>query len=98
MPWHDHVVAETTDLGVDDNTFEPVPLDEEIGFILTNAAKYLSKTPSRSDILSVYAGLRRSARPASSLLGQSRQFAAGESPCVAEPSPAGLFATQPMNI
>ena len=24
----------------------------------TNAAKYLSKTPSRSDILSVYAGLR----------------------------------------
>ena len=41
---------------------------------------------------------RRSARPASSLRGQSRQFAAGGSPCAAEPSPAGLFATQPMNI
>ena len=58
VPWHDHVVVGTTDLGVDDITLEPVPLEEEIGFILTNAAKYLSKTPSRSDILSVYAGLR----------------------------------------
>jgi transposase len=36
--------------------------------------------------------------PASSLRGQWRQFAAGGSPCAAEPSPAGLFATQPMNI
>jgi glycerol-3-phosphate dehydrogenase len=58
VPWHDHVVVGTTDLGVDNITVEPVPMDEEIGFILTNAAKYLSKTPSRSDILSVYAGLR----------------------------------------
>ena len=34
------------------------PLDEEIGFILTNASKYLSKRPTRSDVLSVFAGLR----------------------------------------
>ena len=58
VPWHDHVVVGTTDIGVDHISIEPVPLDEEIGFILTNAAKYLSKRPSRSDILSVYAGLR----------------------------------------
>ena len=58
VPWHDHVVVGTTDLGVDNISLEPVPMDEEIGFILTNAAKYLSKIPSRSDILSVYAGLR----------------------------------------
>jgi glycerol-3-phosphate dehydrogenase len=58
VPWHDHVVVGTTDLGVDNITVEPVPMEEEIGFILTNAAKYLSKNPSRSDILSVYAGLR----------------------------------------
>ena len=58
VPWHDHVVVGTTDWGVDNITIEPVPLDEEIGFILANAAKYLSKTPGRSDILSVYAGLR----------------------------------------
>ena len=58
VPWHDHVVVGTTDIGVDDVSLEPVPMDEEIGFILTNAAKYLTKTPSRSDVLSVYAGLR----------------------------------------
>jgi glycerol-3-phosphate dehydrogenase len=58
VPWHDHVVVGTTDMGVDNISLEPVPLDEEIGFILTNAAKYLSKAPSRSDVLSVYAGLR----------------------------------------
>ena len=58
VPWHDHVVVGTTDIGVDNISIEPVPMDEEIGFILTNAAKYLSKGPNRSDILSVYAGLR----------------------------------------
>jgi glycerol-3-phosphate dehydrogenase len=58
VPWHDHVVVGTTDIGVDDISSEPVPMEEEIGFILTNAAKYLGKRPSRSDILSVYAGLR----------------------------------------
>ena len=58
VPWHDHVVVGTTDIGVDDISSEPVPMEEEIGFILTNAAKYLSKRPSRGDILSVYAGLR----------------------------------------
>ena len=58
VPWHDHVVVGTTDIGIDDISIEPVPMEEEIGFILTNAAKYLSKRPGRSDILSVYAGLR----------------------------------------
>ncbi len=33
-------------------------MDEEIGFILTNAAKYLTKPPTRKDVLSVFAGLR----------------------------------------
>jgi glycerol-3-phosphate dehydrogenase len=58
VPWHDHVVVGTTDISVDNIVPEPVPMEEEIGFILTNAAKYLSKRPSRSDVLSVYAGLR----------------------------------------
>lgn len=58
VPWHDHVVVGTTDIPIDEITLEPTPLEEEIGFILTNAAKYLSKRPQRSDVLSVYAGLR----------------------------------------
>jgi glycerol-3-phosphate dehydrogenase len=58
VPWHDCVVVGTTDTSVDDIDIEPHPMDEEIGFILTNASKYLSKRPSRSDVLSVFAGLR----------------------------------------
>ena len=58
VPWHDCVVIGTTDIPVDNIELEPMPMDEEIGFILTNASKYLSKRPSREDVLSVYAGLR----------------------------------------
>ncbi len=58
VPWHDCVVVGTTDTAVDSIVLEPRPTEEEIGFILTNASQYLSKPPSRSDVLSVYAGLR----------------------------------------
>src|ERR1700730_7620403 len=58
VPWHDCVVVGTTDTSVDHIEVEPRPMDAEIGFILTNASKYLSKRPSRSDLLSVFAGLR----------------------------------------
>ena len=58
VPWHDCVVVGTTDTSVDTIQLEPRPMDEEIGFILTNAAQYLSKQPNRSDALSVFAGLR----------------------------------------
>jgi glycerol-3-phosphate dehydrogenase len=58
VPWHDCVVVGTTDTAVDSIVLEPRPTEEEIGFILTNAAQYLSKPPSRGDVLSVYAGLR----------------------------------------
>jgi glycerol-3-phosphate dehydrogenase len=58
VPWHDRVVVGTTDLAMDEITLEPIATDEEIEFILSNASKYLSKRPSRGDVLSVYAGLR----------------------------------------
>jgi glycerol-3-phosphate dehydrogenase len=58
VPWHDCVVVGTTDTSVDSIQLEPRPTDEEIGFILTNAAQYLSKQPNRSDALSAFAGLR----------------------------------------
>jgi glycerol-3-phosphate dehydrogenase len=58
VPWHDCVVVGTTDTSVDHIDVEPRPMEEEIGFILTNASKYLSKRPNRNDVLSVFAGLR----------------------------------------
>ena len=58
VPWHDHVVVGTTDIAVETISLEPTPMEEEIDFILTTSAKYLSKGPERKDVLSVYAGLR----------------------------------------
>jgi glycerol-3-phosphate dehydrogenase len=58
VPWHDCVVVGTTDTAVDAIQLEPRPMEEEIDFILTNAAQYLTKQPTRSDVLSVFAGLR----------------------------------------
>jgi len=51
-------VVGTTDIEVDTPTLEPVATEDEIDFLLTTASKYLVKDPSRSDILSVFSGLR----------------------------------------
>ncbi|MGA9659680.1 MAG: glycerol-3-phosphate dehydrogenase C-terminal domain-containing protein, partial [Asticcacaulis sp.] len=48
----------TTDTAVPTISLEPRPLDEEIDFILRTSAAYLTRVPQRSDILSVFAGLR----------------------------------------
>jgi glycerol-3-phosphate dehydrogenase len=58
IPWHGHAVAGTTDTPVDAPSLEPHALDEEIEFILETAGRYLSRPPTRADILSVYVGLR----------------------------------------
>jgi len=57
-PWHDRVLVGTTDIPVPDISLEPRPMEEEIDFLLTHAAHYLTKDPSSSDILSMFAGLR----------------------------------------
>ena len=63
VPWHNHVVVGTTDTLIDHPSLEPVPLDAEIDFLLETAGQYLTKQPTRSDVLSVFAGLRPLAKP-----------------------------------
>jgi glycerol-3-phosphate dehydrogenase len=58
IPWHGHAVAGTTETPVDAPSLEPRALDEEIDFILETAGRYLSRPPTRADVLSVYVGLR----------------------------------------
>src|SRR6202035_1078543 len=58
IPWHGHAVAGTTDTPVDAPCLEPKALDEEIEFILETAGRYLSRPPTRRDVLAVYVGLR----------------------------------------
>ena len=60
IPWHDRVLIGTTDTPIERSSLElePVPLPEEIDFILDTAGSYLSARPKRSDILSAFAGIR----------------------------------------
>jgi len=58
IPWYQNVIVGTTDTPLQIHSLEPRALDNEIDFVLNTAGKYLSKTPSRKDVLSVFAGLR----------------------------------------
>jgi glycerol-3-phosphate dehydrogenase len=58
IPWHGHTVVGTTDTPIPDVSLEPLPLPEEIDFILETAGRYLHKAPTRDDVLSVFVGIR----------------------------------------
>jgi glycerol-3-phosphate dehydrogenase len=48
----------TTDTPVDEISFEPKPLEEEIEFVLHHANRYLEQKITRKDVRSMFAGLR----------------------------------------
>lgn len=58
IPWHNVVVVGTTDTPIDNIPLEPRAQDEEIAFLLTHAARYLTKNPTAADVKSVFAGVR----------------------------------------
>jgi len=63
VPWHNYFVVGTTDTIIENHSIEPVALDSEVDFVLETAGQYLTKQPKRSDVLSVFAGLRPLAKP-----------------------------------
>lgn len=58
IPWHDRVLLGTTDEPVEEASDDPAPSAEEIGFLLTHAARYLEPSPSENDVTAAFAGLR----------------------------------------
>lgn len=58
IPWNGRVIVGTTDTPIDDVSYEPRALDEELDFLLTHAARYLTNDPTDGDVLSVFAGIR----------------------------------------
>lgn len=58
IPWHGHTLVGTTDTPIAAATLEPVAMEQEIDFILATAGQYLTKAPTRDDVLSVFAGIR----------------------------------------
>ena len=71
IPWHGHTVVGTTDTPIDAPSYDPLPMDQEIEFILETAARYLSRPPTRADILSVYVGIRPLVKAAGSDSGKT---------------------------
>ena len=58
MPWLGKTILGTTDTPRPDQPREPMPFAEEVAFILGEAGRYLARAPQRSDVRSVWVGLR----------------------------------------
>ncbi|MDL1913724.1 MAG: glycerol-3-phosphate dehydrogenase/oxidase [Bergeyella sp.] len=63
IPWRNKALVGTTDTLVEHPNDEPRAKPEEIDFILNTSARYLTKKPTKADVLSVFAGLRPLAAP-----------------------------------
>lgn len=66
IPWHGKILVGTTDTAIDRPEYDPKPRDSEIDFLLEHAGLYLSKPPKRSDIRSIFVGIRPLVRTAKS--------------------------------
>ncbi len=58
LPWLGRTVIGTTDTPIETASLEPRALETEIEFLLEHAAEYLTRAPARSDVLSVFTGIR----------------------------------------
>lgn len=58
IPWQGRTLIGTTDVEIPEASLDPRPAEAEIEFLLQHAGRYLSKVPTRSDILSTFAGIR----------------------------------------
>jgi glycerol-3-phosphate dehydrogenase len=63
VPWLGKVILGTTDTPRSDMPREPAAFEEEVAFILDESARYLAKPPLRSDVRSVWVGLRPLVKP-----------------------------------
>jgi len=63
VPWLGKTILGTTDTPRHDLDREPTAFREEVDFILREAGRYLSKAPTRADVLSVWVGLRPLVKP-----------------------------------
>ncbi len=64
VPWQGKVVIGTTDSHVDHIDLEPLPLAEEIHFVLEHFNRYTNAAITKEDVLSVFVGLRPLVRSA----------------------------------
>ena len=58
VPYHNRVIIGTTDTGIEQPILEPVPQEQEIDFVISHFNRYVHTGLQRSDVKSVFAGLR----------------------------------------
>lgn len=63
VPWLGKLILGTTDTSRHDLPREPEAFEEEIAFILREAGRVLQRKPQRSDVRSIWVGLRPLIRP-----------------------------------
>jgi glycerol-3-phosphate dehydrogenase len=74
VPWLGKTILGTTDTPRQDLAREPAPFAEEVAFILGEAGRYLARAPQRSDVRSVWVGLRPLVRPPESVAGETKSI------------------------
>jgi len=72
VPWLGRVILGTTDTPRNDLAAEPEPFADEVAFILGEAARYLARAPARTDVRSVWVGLRPLVRPPQTDAGDTK--------------------------
>ena len=63
LPWLGKTILGTTDTPRQDLAREPTPFADEVAFILREAGRYLAHAPQRSDVRSIWVGLRPLVKP-----------------------------------
>jgi glycerol-3-phosphate dehydrogenase len=63
VPWLGKVILGTTDTPREDLAREPLAFRDEVDFILRESARYLTRAPLATDVLSVWVGLRPLVKP-----------------------------------
>lgn len=58
IPWNGKTLVGTTETPIENAELEPLALREEVEFILETCQDYLTKPPTREDVLSVFVGIR----------------------------------------
>jgi len=86
VPWLGKVILGTTDTARPDLAREPEAFAAEVEFILGEAAKYLSRAPTRADVKSIWVGLRPLVRPPSNELAASTKQLSREHTVLVSPS------------
>jgi glycerol-3-phosphate dehydrogenase len=72
VPWLGKVILGTTDTPRDDLAREPTAFKDDVGFILGEAGKYLARAPQRSDVKSIWVGLRPLVKPPDEEAGNTK--------------------------